>query len=378
MELFTINQSDGYIPHKMIDEYNSLIWTERFIDPGDFQLTLPATRESVQMLRPGTMLGVTTSREPMLVSSRSVNKDKVLTAKGKTIEAFFDERPHSAMLLHDQPGVILAKIVTNMQSRRDAANEIPGLRNGEMATRLGGSVFENIKAGKAHTTMLALAKKYNVGMAVYRVERPDGKFDLVFSSRYGEDRASFDDNRIVFSPELDNFVNIEELLSDEGAKTVAIVYPPTNLDIAQGLPPMTTTLDNKDYSGFERRVVEVTMDFITKASQLEGATTTERLASLVDMMRERGQAALRPKKKLIDGEITADARYRYYSERNPEGLPTYRLGDQVVIAGNFTDSMTGILTEYIQSSDPTGSRSYPTVANLNEFIPLVEDPGDPT
>lgn len=376
MELFTISPDEGYIPAKMIDEYLSLIWTERFIDPGDFQVTLPATREYVRLFRPGAMVGVTTSREPMLVETRSI-KDRILTAKGRTVEAFFDERPHSALLLHDQPGVILAKIVTDMQTRRSAANAIPRLRNGVMATTLGGSVFENIKAGKAHTTMLALAKKYNVGMAVYREERPDGTFDLVFSTRYGENRTLQDENQIVFSPEIDNFTNVEEMLSNDGAKTVAIVYPPTSLDIAQGLPPITTSLDNKTYSGFDRRIVEVSMDFVTKASQLEGSNTTARLESLLDMMRERGQAALRPKKKLIDGEITADARFRYYTERNPEGFPTYRLGDQVVIVGNYTDPMTGILTEYIQSSDPTGSRSYPTVATLDEFFPPL-DPGGAT
>ncbi len=73
------------------------------------------------------------------------------------------------------------------------------------------------------------------------------------------------------------------------------------------------------------------------------------------------------KTKVVDGEITPETQYKYYTEYNPYGDPEYRLGDKVKIGGHFTAQIDGIVTEYIQSSDATGERAYPTVVPLADY-----------
>lgn len=368
MELYTIDPDNGYRRDILIDAYESMVWAERYIEPGDITLILPATTKFANLMRPGTLLGLSTSRELMRIGTRLIEGGK-LTATGKTLESFFDHRQHDKLTLFDPPGYILGDIVANMQTRKNGVHAIPRVRLGDLDWTLD-NVVEVVNAGSVHQSLLTLAKKYLVGMALYWIKREDGDgYDLVFSTRKGEDRTE-GSNPIVFSPDLDNFANVKELLSDVDAKNFAVAYPPKNLALAEGWDPMEVSL-NGNHTGLDRRVAEINMDFITKPEQLEGETTEDKQNSLSRMMYDRARAALLPKKRIIDGEFTPTAQYKYYTEPNPEGRPVYRLGDLVEVRGHFMEPTKSILAEFIHSSDATGSRSYPGFIAETEFI----DPG---
>lgn len=376
MELYAI-EGEYFNRDKMIEDYESLVWTERYIDPGDIRLVMEANRANVALLRPGTILGLSTARELMILDTRSI-EGGLVTATGKTLETLFEDRRHDALLLFDHPGETLNKIVQNMQERKGGEFAFDRLRLG-VPDPGGVANFENIKAGNVHTTLLELAKKYNIGIAVYWVKSElDDGYDLVFSTYMGENLTLDPENPVIFSPDLDNLANVKELLSDVGSKNTAIAYPPKATALAaitEGVQPVTARLEGVYYQGMYRRVAEVNMDFLTKPDQLAGATTEAKRDSLISLMTERAYAALKPKKKIIDGELTAESQYRYYTERNPEGKRTYRLGDQMIIKGHYTDPVVGILSEYIHSADRTGSRSYPGFSTLSEFVRQT-DPGE--
>lgn len=376
MELYTLDAANGFEEDILIDAYESLIWTERFIEPGDCRLALPAHRDFLKMTRPGTLLGLSTSREPMRIESREI-EDGLLVATGKTLEQFFNQRRHGRLVRFTYPGVIMGDVVENMQTWRSGIFAIPGVRLGPLDATPGTSTYEVVNAGWVHETLLMLAKKYMVGMSVYRTPTSSGVgFDLAFSTRRGVDLTKDPDSPVIFSPDLDNLANIKELLSDAESKNVAWAYPPTGLTLAEGMVPIEETLYGETYSGFDLRLVEVNMNFITKPSQLDGATNAEKQDSLYKMMQDRAKAALIPMKKVIDGELTSESQFKYYTERNDEGLPTFRLGDQVGVVGNFTDPVKGILSEYIQSADGNGSRSYPSFATLANFVREHQPPPD--
>lgn len=370
MELYTIDKTD-FRRNILIDGFESLIWTERFFDPGDFSLVTPATRASVKLLRPGTILGLSTSRELQMVDTRQI-KDSVITATGKTLEAFFDNRRNGKLDIFNYPGAALGEIFENMQDRRSNEFEIPRVRLG-LVDESGVLIYEKIPAGKAHETMLAFAKKHLIGMALYWTEREDGLgYDLAFSTRALQDRTTLDaeGGQIIFSPDLDNLADVSELLSNVDSKNVAVAYPPKSTtaldDILDGVDPIyrpsSFTVD-----GFDLRVIEINMDFISKPDQLEGDTTAEKRDALEQMMTDRAKAALKSKKRVVDGEFTPAAQYKYYTALNLENLPEYRLGDIVSVRGNFTDPVKSVLTEYIHSSDGTGARSYPGFVSLDEL-----------
>src|ERR1044072_830317 len=93
MELYSVNNmvGGGFNREVVIDEYISAIWTERFIEAGDAEIVMPAQHEHLKLLAPGMLLGCQGSREIVLLETRSI-EEGLVTAKGKTIEGFFNER----------------------------------------------------------------------------------------------------------------------------------------------------------------------------------------------------------------------------------------------------------------------------------------------
>lgn len=377
MELYTIEFVNGeeidYRRDQIIDEYESLIWTERFIEPGDFQLVLPASHRNAVLTRPNTLVGINTSREICLVESREI-KDGSITAKGRTIEAFFDQRPIEEQEIGDNTADLLRRLVEQMQERDEGYFAIPGLRIGLTADTFD-LHLEKIATGTVHATLLGIAQKGNVGMAVYWVKEDDGRHELAFSTRVGEDRS----DEIIFSPALDNFANVSELYSVLESKSVIIAPPPKELaeedGIAEGMEPVQIS-NNGDFetNPFEKRYGVIDTDDIT-LEQLSGADDEEKRNNLRDLMYDKATKALMAAKKdkIVDGEITLEAQYSYYNLPGAGADLTYRLGDTVRVAGDFTDPVKAVITEFIQTSDAAGSRSYPTVV-----IPADEIPSSPT
>jgi len=377
MELYTIEFIPGedvdYRRDQIIDEYESLIWTERFIEAGDFQLVIPASHKNAVLTRPNNLVGVNTSREICIITSREI-KDGVITAKGPTIEKFFDERPIEKQEMGDNTADLMRRIVEQMQERDEGYFAIPGLRIGLTADTYD-LHLEQIEAGGVHSTLLGIAQKGNVGMAVYWVAEEDGRHELAFSSRVGVDHSDV----IFFSPDLDNYANVSELYSVEGSKSVIIAMPPAELvkdgELAEGMEPVQVSNNGSfETNAFEKRFGVISTDEITE-DMLSGADDEEKRNNLRDLMYDKATDALMAAKKdkITDGEITPAAQYKYYNESNPDDELTYRLGDTVRVAGNFTDPVKAVVTEYIQSSDGTGSRAYPTVT-----VPADEIPSDPT
>jgi len=209
MELYTLHP-ETYEREIVIDEYESLVWTERFIEPGDMKLVLPATREMARLARPGTLLNLSTSREPMLVDTRSI-EDGMINVAGKTIEAFFNERYIDAMDLTQRPWWMIEYLFWIMQTRgqNPGVRYFPNIVSSAPTSSAGTSVSESIEFGPTHDAMLALARKYFVGMAVYWRPKDSGGKELVFTVRRLRDRTRGTAHPVIFSPDLDNFANVK-------------------------------------------------------------------------------------------------------------------------------------------------------------------------
>src|SRR4051794_35404597 len=111
----------------VIEEYQSCLWVERFIDPGEVKIVMGATHDNAVKLRPGTVVLHEDSDEPMLLETREI-KDGQITAAGKTIEAFFNERYVGPLGRGGLPSNIIRYVVYNMQNRQSGKYAIPNLR----------------------------------------------------------------------------------------------------------------------------------------------------------------------------------------------------------------------------------------------------------
>lgn len=384
----------------VIEEFESVVWTERFIEAGESVVVMGATHENAVKLRPGTMLLHEESDEPMLIETRDI-KDGVITANAKTIEACF-ERYVGPLGRAGMASNIIRYVAYNMQNRQSGKYAFPNLRVQDFVDDSANQINQEehiFGFEKAHDALLRLGKKYSKGIAVRRMlkdaTQPWMGYELVFVVRDITDRTIPGENYLRLSPNDDNFVDIDELYSLQDKVDVVLVHAPKTFaqepdGLAVGWWPMSYP-DKAAQGGpnefalgpgdnpFDWRIAEITaddidMDFIRKRiddywfPQFGADGMPPTWTEMSDAQKEtvlRGEMKAKAKdewhksqaneKIVFDGQIPGEI-LKYGRD--------YRLGDVVLAEGNFTGGrQIKMVTEYIRSSDSNGTRSYPTLAS---------------
>jgi hypothetical protein len=196
-----------------------------------------------------------------------------------------------------------------------------------------------------YDALKAIGDVYGLG---FRLLRNFDMSELYFDVYAGSDRTTGQNvlPPVLFSPDLGNLQNTNELTSIDTAKNVAFVYSDQGSMFVYGggVAP--------DVAGFDRKVLPV------KADNLDGTPTDEQLASHFSQV---GREALWQNQayQAFDGEINQFSEYKYGTH--------YFLGDMV--EQRNADGMTNKMrvTEQIFVNDKEGERSYPTLS-LYQFI----------
>jgi hypothetical protein len=80
----------------MVENFDTLIWTERFRSPGEFTLVTTDVANKKQELPEGTLVAITSSDEVMMVETHSSkftdSGAEELTIKGRSLDFFFENR----------------------------------------------------------------------------------------------------------------------------------------------------------------------------------------------------------------------------------------------------------------------------------------------
>lgn len=89
-EIYVLNAL--YEEVDVIDTYQSLIWTERFDDVGEFELHTSNQPQYLTRLREGQVLSIPQSRRMMVVETIDDKRDGTLVFKGRSLESVLDNR----------------------------------------------------------------------------------------------------------------------------------------------------------------------------------------------------------------------------------------------------------------------------------------------
>lgn len=80
----------------IIDDYTSLVWSERFQEPGDFELHLKTTSWALSDFETGKYLSKTDSNDVMIIESREISNDSEegseYVVKGRSLSSILDRR----------------------------------------------------------------------------------------------------------------------------------------------------------------------------------------------------------------------------------------------------------------------------------------------
>lgn len=367
MEAYTLDSEFRRIG--VIDVFESFIWNERVTGYGDFELVIHATDSSRRLLTAGTRLTHNETKRVMTVETIENKQDSegrlLLTVKGRSLEATLEDRAatqglqgligaNENWLIEGTPAFIARYMFQKIcvEGLLNPGDVMPFITMGSIDSP--GTIPEpdthlisNIPVSTLYKAIKDICDAYDLG---FRILRNMDTSQLFFDIFTGSDRTTrqSDLNAVVFSPDLDNMSDINEMTSIAQYKNVAYVFSKNGFEIVYAVDA------DPSAEGFERKVL------VVNADNVDDDTTG---ALLTTILKQKGLEALAAHRGLsaLDGEISQNGAYKY-------GID-YELGDLVEMRNN--DSVTNYMrvTEQIFTSDAQGDRSYPTLITYLHITP---------
>jgi len=364
VELYTLDALLRRV--ELIDDFESLIWTERYQKYGDFEMTIASTFRSRTLLKVDTLLATDQTRRVMKIefveNANDAENRRMLTVKGRSLEILMYDRVAKESLsnLTTSPTWQITGLTATNVARKifhdicvtgvlSIYDKIPFIFEGTFAEPSNIAepvdlVTVEIQPTTVYDAISQLAEIWNFG---FRILRQGDMSKLWFDIYMGSDRTTGQSTlpAVVFSPQLDNLQNTKELTTIEGAKNVAYVYSPDGFQMvyAAGV--------DSDVSGLDRKVL------VVDANDITSENTADVPAALI----QRGYEELSKARtfQAFDGEISQNSQYKPGRD--------YNLGDLVEMRNTDGVANNMRVTEIIYASDREGTRSYPTLT-LNQYI----------
>lgn len=344
----------NFQPARLIENYESFVWTERGKTASEFEMVSQAVSDVVDQLsvNEDTFISLRDSNIPMLVESHKITKQsgKAATVKtvGRSVEAPLLERrttiPGPAL------GVAPGEWGINAKSTSDVAYYVMNFLLEDPVTAIPADIFPQLTFpepddwGTGPTSTLYVVERGELYPWVLKQvqandhnlisERPDTSGNKVAVRIYkGVDRTT----QVVFDARFDQFDETTYLLSRKGQKNTMQVFGSTDsLEANIGGP----------YTGLDRFVGY--KDAISDTEGVSPGPTLDQYLTNLGIV-EIGNAN---KTEMFTGEVSRQTAARY-------GID-YFLGDTVKLVGEYGLSQNVIVSEFVRTSDATGEKSYPT------------------
>ena len=336
-----------------VEGWSSLVWTERYLPAGDFELRSPDISGLMSQLPQGTVddppivVAIGDSDVPMVVETHKLETPKngppEVVITGRSFESVLDRRvtiravtsgvkrvewqieaPNAAFAAYTAAKTI---IVDGAATANDIIPEI-NLLNG--VSDPGVTQKFPVEPKELYAWMLdtLVLGKYGLKSSI-AVSLPG---QVTVQTYKGTDRRT----SVVFDVALNQLEEATYLLSKLGYKNVMITATENGMEFS-------TT--GTDPSGLVRRV-----DF----QDLSSEVTLPAGVDLTNLTINKGKVALadRLPTALFAGGVAASIGEGYNK--------TYFLGDIVKLQGEYGLSQDARVAEFVRSHDQTGQKSYPT------------------
>lgn len=366
----------------IVDVFESLVWTERQKDLGDFQLRVLSTPGNESLFPAGTRLAINETKSVMTVETVEDITDaegrKILQLTGRSLEYILEDRILFRMAGLNRtswtvqslpPAEAVKEMFTSICVNGDVhpSDIIPFVNTTESLyptdtipepTEL---IVETYEPKTLFSVFKEILDPYQMGV---RLHRNPGSSQLHFEVYTGSDRTSRQSvhTPVIFSPDLDNLQNVTKMRTVEKSKNVAYVYLKAN-----GYSVNVYQDDSgPEISGLDRRTLLVEVDSLPEGMELpvfdppdptnfDHDLNNQRIEDMAAYLTRVGKEALVNARAFMafDGEIDQNSEYKY-------GIH-YFMGDLVEQRSEAGDANYMRVTEQIFSSDVNGDKSYPTL-----------------
>ncbi len=357
MEVLVLNTEFEAV--SLIDTFESLIWTDRYYEAGDFEIYTAATTEMLQLLRPDYYLWCKESEHMMIIEGLEIKSDfedgNKLIVTGRSLESILDRRVIWGQTNIDdtlQNGIkklLNLNIINPENDNRKIDNfifeetdDINILSMFLQTQYFGENLYESI---------VDICKSNEVG---FKITLNDEN-QFVFKLYYGVDRTynQIEYPAVIFSNNFDNLINSDYVTTKKDFKTLAFIAGE-----GEGDDRYDTAISiDGNYTGINRREIYTNATGTSRKSDDRTLTDAEYAAQL----QQKGMEDLSTRiiTESFEGEITSDM-FKYDEH--------YYMGDIVEVANEYGNESEPRIIEYIYSQSKNELKYYPTFG-YDEYDP---------
>lgn len=347
-----------------VNQYESLIWPDKFNGFSTFELWAPITDENSQYFKKGNILwcgGDNAAVVEIVKSEIDENGTKTYNVKGRTLEMLLTTRiiwgTYNAV--NKDASTAMYEIVNqNCVNPSNANRKIPYLKLAE-DLKFGGKITYQKTGGEVYDSLSTIASTYDLGFSV--LFKPKTK-ELIFEVVEGVDRTveQSTNDPVEFSTELEDLLSSSYYTNDQDVKNVAFVQGE-----GSGSSRKSVISGEADSKGFGRRELYVdARDLQSTSVDENGEEQSLSSAEYTQVLTQRGDDKLSECKTTE----TFEAQIRVFGDVQYEFGVDYKKGDKVTVRDEQLNVVVSArITEVQEEFDDeyalvlTFGYSYPTI-----------------
>lgn len=384
MDIFSINK-ETYTNGKIIPNIDSILWVERYADPGEFTITGRPTEAFMEDLALGTLISHSDTTSVMMVENHSIDETKdgdiKIEITGRTIDAIAME---SRMIANNglTPVQVLQKYIdlplfadyttTYYNNRPSSWGQIEAIVNryflasrninndsfpfpnfyirSTPSNRTNDPILYKYplsapKLGNVYEVVKNLLDATKSGMKIERPNQTHTTLDFVIHQ--GADLSS----TVQFNWAAGDLENARYLWTNKDYKNAA--YVTSDSFGLRVIPPLPT-----DITGWDLSFAAIDMGDVSQYYADPNALTTTEYNNLVSIYTTAALTELGKHKAglFMDATVSKEARFEYGKH--------YDIGDIVYVVGNYGAETKMKVTEFARTMDSSGESGIPTLSPL--------------
>lgn len=348
MDIYVLNQDFQTVD--VFDSYESVIWTDRYNQYGDFEIYTNFSSAVLQSAVQDYYLMTLQSEHMMIIEGLEIDSNSEtgnhLRITGRSLESMLDRR-----IVWNQ-----TSITGNLQNAIKKLLNESIINPSSADRRISNFIFED--STDSRITSLTVEAEYtgdniydivtdlcvanNIG---FKITLNDSN-QFVFKLYMGEDRSYDQESNpyVVFSPKYENVINTNYVDSTEIFKNVALV---AGEDSGQ----QRRTLVVGSGTGLTRRELYV------DARDIQSEKVTDYNAAL----RQRGIKYLLENTRVVsfEGEVETTKLFVYGED--------FYMGDIIQIVNEYGIQGSARVVEFIYNEDANGVKKYPTFEAIQDI-----------
>lgn len=366
MELLVLDES--FEPFAIIDTYNSLIWTDRYNECGDFELFTAMSMDLLNVIKQDYYIRRPDSDHVMIIEKIEIDTDvedgNTITITGRSLESLLDRRivwNETSLSGSFQDGI--EKLLNeNAISPSNDSRKIPNFKmeksEDQAITNL--TIEAQYKGDNLYDILQTLCTERSIG---FKVVLSDAN-ELVFSLYSGTDRSydQTDNPYVIFSPNYDNLISSNYIESKSSFKNVTLVSAEDsdNRPEEEGAeaPLVETAVGN--VSGLARRETFTNYGSISRTVTEGDQEKTLSDSEITAMLRQRGKETLAENASILsfEGEAETSTMFKYGED--------FTIGDIVQVEDHYGHESRARVIELVLSDATDGFSVYPTFSAIAE------------